>query len=158
MNKTRTVSILVVLALLTINLIASVQPASACLQGCTPGYWKQAQHFENWTGYTQLNLVVLVFTEADGLVGPDDTLLDALNYGGGKGAEGAARILLRAATATLLNSTYDAAHGGGWWYSHWTPDQIASSVNARLAALDRAEMLSLADVFDAFNNLGCPLD
>jgi hypothetical protein len=49
MRRKRTVSILAVLALLAINLIVSVQPALACLYGCTPGFWKQPHHFGYWT-------------------------------------------------------------------------------------------------------------
>jgi hypothetical protein len=158
MRRRKAISVLSVMALLAINLIVLVPPASACIAGCTPGYWKQEQHFDNWWGYDPNDSVGDVFSEAAIYGLGSDTLLDALDYPGGPDADGAARILLRAATALLLNSTYDAAHGGGWWYSYWTPAQIASDVNHWLAAGVREDMLARAELFDAFNNLGCPLD
>jgi hypothetical protein len=36
----------------------------------------------------------------------NNTLMEALNFGGGKGVEGAAKILFRAAVAAILNATH----------------------------------------------------
>ncbi len=47
-------------------------------EGCTPGYWKQPQHFDSWVTYDQDDLFSDVFG-----VGPDITLLQALKTGGG---------------------------------------------------------------------------
>ena len=160
MRSKRVVSVLAVLALLAINLFVFVQPASACIAGCTPGYWKQEQHFGNWYEYTPDYLVVDLFAEAAPYVAPGDTLLDALQYGGGRGIEGATRILLRAATAMVLNSTYDAAHDNEWhiWPWEYSADRIAEFVNEALATGDRDTILWWAEWFDVLNNLGCPLE
>jgi hypothetical protein len=91
------------------------------------------------------------FTNLDGNATPDDTLLDALRYHGGSGLPGAARILLRAAVAAVLNAQ--------------SPDinyplslvQIQTAVNNALASGDRDTMLNLASALDNDNNLGCPL-
>src|SRR6476620_1824848 len=51
-------------------------------QGCTPGYWKQTQHFDSWKVYQPTDSFNAVF----GLTGPfanSWTLLDALSQGGG---------------------------------------------------------------------------
>lgn len=45
-NRTK-VAILVVLALLVGSVIVAV-PVFACEEGCTPGFWKQEQHFYAW--------------------------------------------------------------------------------------------------------------
>jgi hypothetical protein len=70
-------------------------------QGLTPGFWKQSQHFQFWTNYTQSQNYNTVF----GLTAPhnDDgslTLLGALQRGGG-----ANNALGRHAVAALLNAS-----------------------------------------------------
>lgn len=84
--------------------------------------------------------------------GLDDTLAGALNYKGGSGVTGAARILLRAAVAALLNSANPDVD-----YPRTTAEVIAD-VNAALASGNRSTMLNLASELDADNNLGCPLN
>jgi hypothetical protein len=54
-------------------------PPTAGSQGCTPGYWKQKQHFGNWTGYSPNQLFSSVFEDAF----PGKTLLQVLGQGGG---------------------------------------------------------------------------
>src|SRR6185369_10840368 len=74
--------------------------------GCTLGYWKQSQHFDNWVGYSPTTQLADVFPNSSlyGLGGT--TLLDALGFGSnGNGLQGGAKILLRQAVAALLNST-----------------------------------------------------
>jgi hypothetical protein len=63
-------------------------------EGCTPGYWKQPQHFGNWTNYTQGDSFAAVFG-----VPYDKTLLEALKTGGGQ-----EKALGRHAVAGLLNA------------------------------------------------------
>ncbi len=46
-NRTK-VTILAVLAMLVIAVVVAVQPVLACYEGCTPGFWKQEQHFYAW--------------------------------------------------------------------------------------------------------------
>jgi hypothetical protein len=80
------------------------------------------------------------------------TLLQALEFGGGPGTLGAARNLLRAAVAAVLNSAQPGVD-----YPLTTQDVI-NSVNAALASNSRGTMLTLASQLDGYNNLGCPLN
>lgn len=129
-NRTK-FAILVVLGMLA--LIVTVQPVFACTGGCTPGFWKQEQHFDFWMEpYAPDSPLSDVFAVPSDLYDPgddrwsaDDTLLQALSYHGGRGRAGAARILLRAAVATLLNSAYDESQAWQWDYHwHWTAEDL----------------------------------
>jgi hypothetical protein len=84
--------------------------------------------------------------------GKDDTLLDALNYQGGNGVTGGARILLRAAVAALLNASNPSV---GYVL---TSSQVIAQVNAALASGNRNTLLALASRLDNYNNAGCPLN
>lgn len=122
-------------------------------QGCTPGYWKN--HTDSWppTGYSPTQTVSSAFAQS--ALYPTlgaASLLDSLGFAGGAGAEGAAEILLRAATAALLN----AAHGGVSYPR--TAASVIADVNAALATQNRDAMLALAAALDADNNRGCPLN
>ena len=120
-------------------------------QGCTPGYWKQPQHFDSWvgTGYTPNQTVGSVFTNS-GVA--SETLVQALAGGGGSTIQGAKTILLRAAVAALLNA------GSSGVNYQFTTAQIIAETNAALASNDRATILALAAELDAANNAGCPLN
>ncbi len=96
---------------------------------------------------------------ADGTPNQDpDDLLNGLGFPGGCGPTGkcdkpgAARILLRAAVAGILNAAHpDVAY----------PTSVAdiiSSVEAAIKSKDRNVMLALAASIDTDNNLGCPLN
>jgi hypothetical protein len=80
------------------------------------------------------------------------TLRQALSFQGGSSNTAAARILLRAAVAALLNSAHPDVD-----YPRTTAEVIAD-VNAALASNSRSTMLALAAELDADNNLGCPLN
>jgi hypothetical protein len=129
-------------------------PLSCGCEGLTPGYWKN--HLEDWppTGYAPGDTVGSVFSAVSshfpGLA--DDTLLEALSYPGGPGAEGGARILLRAAVAALLN----AAHPGLNFPD--APESVIINTNNAIASENRQTMLSLAAYWDFENNLGGSLD
>ena len=75
----------------------SVSPAPPRMgEGCTPGYWKQWQHFGNWPEpYTPKTLFSEVFEDAF----PGKTLLDVLWLGGG-----GLSALGRHTVAALLNA------------------------------------------------------
>jgi hypothetical protein len=146
-----------VLALLVVSLFSSVQPVSACDYGCTPGFWKQEKHFDFWVGYSPGDKVVAVFIGAKGYVNDEDTLLDALSYQGGPGLEGAARIMLRAAVASLLNSAYDYENGGVWGWELF-PEQLVERINVVFSWTSREAMLNEAYYLDGYNNAGCPLE
>ncbi len=121
--------------------------------GCTPGYWKN--HTDSWagTGYAPSQKVGSVFSGASAFPSlASKTLLQALQGGGGPGLDGAAKILLRAAVAALLN----AAHSGVDYPR--TTAEILADVNAALSSGNRNTMLNLATALDNDNNLGCPLN
>jgi hypothetical protein len=122
-------------------------------QGCTPGYWKN--HTDSWagTGYSPGQTVGSVFSGASAFPSlASQSLLQALQGGGGPGTLGAAKILLRAATAALLN----AAHSGVDYTR--TTAEILADVNSALTSNSRDTMLTLASELDGDNNLGCPLN
>jgi len=81
-----------------------------------------------------------------------DSLLEALEYPGGNGTKGAARILLRAAVAAVLNAAHSDVD-----YPR-TVGEVIDDVNRALATCNRNTMLSLAKQLDRDNNEGCPLD
>ncbi len=84
--------------------------------------------------------------------GKDDTLLDALSYQGGSGTVGAARNLLRAAVAALLNAANPVLS------YPVSLSQVVSQTNTALASNNRNTMLTLASRLDLYNNSGCPLN
>ena len=111
--------------LLTGELLGSEQSSATCcyrcltlFESCTPGYWKNSPNC--WCdSYTPEMLISDVFARLQ--IAPydtiddsgkkrsksdfdNDTMLDALKYGGGNGLAGSTRNMLRHATAALLNS------------------------------------------------------
>jgi hypothetical protein len=129
-------------------------------QGCTPGYWKQDQHFGSWVGYAPSDSLRKVFNLdaylTNGILdlngdGQDDTLLEALRYKGGNGLTGGLRILLRSAVAALLNASNPQVD------YVLTVEQVISQVNAAVGTGDRNALLKLAADLDWYNNSGCPL-
>jgi hypothetical protein len=128
-------------------------PPPAGTEGCTPGYWKN--HTGSWagTGYSPGQTTGSVFSGASAFPSlASQALLQSLQGGGGPGTLGAAKILLRAAVAALLN----AAHSGVDYPR--TSASIISNVNAALTSNNRDTMLALATALDNDNNLGCPLN
>jgi len=119
-------------------------------EGCTPGYWKN--HQDSWQVYTTGQTLESVFDVPNSLGMDSNTLLEALDFGGGPGVTGGAQILFRAAVAALLNS----AHSGVNY--PLTEAQVIAQVNAALATNDRDTVLALAADLDAKNNAGCPLN
>ena len=78
-------------------------------------------------------------------------MLQALSFQGGSGVLGAARNLLRAAVAALLNAASSEVD------YPLSVAQVIQRVNAALASNNRATILALAAELDALNNAGCPL-
>jgi hypothetical protein len=131
----------------------SIEQYENDFEGCTPGYWKQDQHFDSWTTYSPSTTLGSVFTipsEFSSVSG--DSFLTALSYGGGSTDLAAAKLLLHHAVAALLN-----AASAGVNYPLSTA-QVISQTNTALASSDRDTMLAQKDAFDANNNLGCPLN
>ena len=148
---------------LVVGTALTAAPAQASVvgygEGCTPGYWKQAQHMDSWEESEPDTLLSAVFSASGGYGVGERTLLESLAGGGGGGAEGAATILARAAVAAWLNAEND-----GISYP-WRRDLVGmddrpalrQAVNAAFASGDRGTMLELAAWLDADNNAGCPL-
>lgn len=113
-------------------------PASA---GCTPGYWKQAQHFDSWPApYTPGMAFGSVFADAF----PGMSLLDVLKQGGG-----GLKALGRHSVAALLNAGNDDVQNG------MTTDQVIAAFNA---AFDSGDFETQKEIFAELNELGCPLN
>ncbi len=123
-------------------------------QGCTPGYWKN--HTDSWQEYAPTQTVGSVYTGASPY--DKETLLVALNGGGGPGVNGAKVILLRAAVAALLNAAYDPLLYPWQRYGSQFRPPLLATVDAAFASGDRDTMLTLAAWLDKDNNLGCPLN
>lgn len=113
--------------------------------GCTPGYWKQTQHFGSWVGYVPTGPGASTYNAVFGvsLFTPATTMRQALGQGGG-----GARRLGRHSTAALLN-----ASNGGVAYG-MTPAQVIAAVQAAVASGDYD---SAASMFEWRNERGCPL-
>lgn len=114
-------------------------------QGCTPGYWKQTQHFGAWVGYVPTGVNASRYNTVFGvnLFPADPTLLQALGTGGG-----GARRLGRHSTAALLNAASGAVAYG------MTPAQVIAAVQQAVASGDYD---TAASMFEALNERGCPL-
>ena len=111
-------------------------------QGCTPGFWKQSQHFDSWTApYTPDTPFSDVFEDAF----PGMTLLDAASNGGG-GLD----ALGRHTVAALLNAASpDVSY-----------DQSVSDVVGGFNDVfpgSKKEYEGLKDVLNDLNEQGCPL-
>jgi uncharacterized repeat protein (TIGR01451 family) len=125
-------------------------PPSSGPHGCTPGFWKNHATTPPWTTYSPSQTVGSVFTIPAGIPGAStlsaETLLVALDGGGGSGLGGKAENLIRAAIAALLN-----AAAGNPTYPI-TTSQIISQTNAALASLNQGTISNKANQFDNWNN------
>ena len=154
MRKMYLAALLGLVASLIMAIPSATATNSGTTEGCTPGYWKN--HTESWEEYGPGYALDDVFDFPASLSSFERvTLEQALALKGGSGTSGAAQILLRAATASVLNAAHE---GVGYPYRRFKePFGIVPQVNAALASGDRATMLALAATLDAANNLGCPL-
>lgn len=115
-------------------------PPSGAGQGCTPGFWKQTQHFDQWVGYTPDQK----FNDVFGVAMPGDpTLLTALQTGGG-----GVSALGRHAVAALLNS---ANTDVSFLYS---PAEVIDAVQQAFA---NGTFEGTKNILAAQNEMGCPL-
>ena len=133
--------------------------------GCTPGFWKN--HPDCWCeSYNPEDPVANIFTalqdpnyidlggqgKKDKWDVDTDTLMDAINYGGGRGLEGAARNLLRHSVAAILNGCNDNV-------AYPISDAlIIDLVNAALATEDVDIIHELHSVLAEWNEYGCPIN
>jgi hypothetical protein len=116
------------------------------LQGCTPGYWKQEQHFDSWQVYAPTDTFNAVF----GVTGPFPdslTLLEAMNLGGG-----GVNALARHAVAALLDSVHPAVD-----YA-LTPAQVLADTKAALESGSATQIEAAKNLFRVLNERGCPLN
>ena len=121
--------------------------------GCGLGYWKN--HLDDWppTGYSPNQSVESVFAASGAFPRlASATLLGALKFGGGPGAEGGAMILLRHAVAAVLNATHPRVA-----YSQ-SPSAVVRTVDDALRSGNRQRMLDTKDRLEAENEGECPLD
>lgn len=111
-------------------------------EGCTPGYWKQEQHFDSWP--VALSTTFLSVFSSSTLAG-DLTLLEALQLKGGQ-----LNALARHAAAAYLNaSSGDVEYG-------FTTGEVVDMVNAAFDG--SADVEETKDALDEANNAGCPLN
>jgi hypothetical protein len=61
-------------------------------EGCTPGFWKQEQHFDSWAGFTMNQTLESVFEVPDSFGLDNATLLQALSFKGGPTTTQAANL------------------------------------------------------------------
>lgn len=118
-------------------------------EGCTPGYWKQTQHFDSWvpTGYATGDLYNAKFgvSSTKGW-----TLLTALQAkGGGENA------LARHATAALLNA---ASPDVDYYYSVADVISLVQSAYAPGGDFESVKNLLAAQNEEEQNLYGCPLN
>jgi hypothetical protein len=133
-------SVFLIMALIIPVSLSFSVPAGAC-SGCTPGYWKQEQHFDSWVDYSPDDRLQDVF----GPDVPDMSLLDALSAKNKDVGSGVGAALIRHAVAALLN---DAA---GLFDSD-VQDWISWAWG------DAAKMEEAKAWFEAANEGGCPLN
>ncbi len=107
-------------------------------EGCTPGYWKQKHHFGNWTGYSPDQQFSSVFENAF----PGKTLLQVVSQGGG-----GLKALGRHTVAALLNGSGDVDYA-------MSAQQVIDAFNT---AHPGGDYEGLKDVFEGYNERGCPL-
>jgi len=121
-------------------------PPGLGAQGCTPGYWKQDQHFDSWVGYLPTDSFNTVF----GISSPFPnslTLLDALGQGGG-----GIYALGRHAVAALLDSSnpdVDYALSGA---------QVIAKTKAAYESGDATLIEGTKNLLSQLNERGCPLN
>jgi hypothetical protein len=132
-------------------------------EGCTPGYWKQSQHFGSWTApYTPTNPGATKYGEPDPadvftvpgslmikvdnvqIVLKDATLLQALNAQGG-----GVNALARHSAAALLNAASPANYA-------FSVAEVIAMVNAALASGDATIIEDTKDKLAFQNEKGCP--
>lgn len=127
--------------------ISAIIPAAALQvfverEGCTPGYWKQPQHFDSWPStYEPSTLFEAVFGRD---VPGNPTLLQALKLNGG-----GLNALMRHSAAALLNA---ASSSVGYAYT------VTEVITMFRTAFDSGNYENTKNLFDTANNAGCPLD
>jgi hypothetical protein len=137
--------ILTVVVALLVPTIVFAGPASAC-EGCTPGYWRQEQHFDSWVYYSPSDNFNAIFGDP----GPDITLLQALYaHGHQYGQSPVENALVRHAAAALLNGSA----GIGFYTSVEVKDMYLAAYDPEGYGVEYWK-----DELEWANELGCPFD
>ena len=110
-------------------------------EGCTPGYWKQSQHFDSWTLYNPTDSFDTTFND---VAFPGMTLLQVLQQGGG-----GLNALGRQTVAALLNVA-----SGDVDYAYTSTKTVIDLFNNVFPGGDYE---GLKNIFEGFNQLSCPL-
>ena len=111
-------------------------------EGCTPGYWKQTQHFFAWTApYTPSTPFAAVFVDAF----PGKTLLEVMQSGGGGLTALGRHTVAALLNAASPNTSYDL-----------TTSEVIMMFNDVLSG-SASDISDLKDLFEDFNQQGCPL-
>lgn len=157
MKQLRSLRVLSLAAVLVLGVLGTGSVGAVRIgddEGCTLGFLKN--NTGAWQEYSPTDRLDSVFTipaAFDELA--DDTLLAALDYGGGPDAIDKAKLLLAQAVAAVLNAAHEDL---GYPYRRFeAPLGIIPAVNAALAGGNTDAMLDLKDILDDANNLGCPL-
>jgi hypothetical protein len=135
-------SIVLTLVLITLFGMVAIPTASACGgEGCTPGYWRQVQHFDAWeaTGYEPVDSFDAVF----GVDSSFGTLLDGVKAKGG-----GEKALARHAVAALLNAS------SPYVSYEYSPAQVIALVQGAYAC---GNFEAIKDLLEYQNELGCNL-
>ncbi|MEZ4650727.1 MAG: hypothetical protein R3E97_18485 [Candidatus Eisenbacteria bacterium] len=122
-------------------------------EGCGLGFWKN--HTDAWepTGHGTSDEVSSIFEVPEELGDfGSDSLMEALKYGGGSGAEGAAKLLLRTAVTAALNAAHPDVNYG------LAEAEIVEIVNGALASGNRREMQDARHAVGESNGGSCPLE
>jgi hypothetical protein len=110
-------------------------------EGCTPGFWKQPHHFDEWPdSYEPDQPIGDAFELA---VAPDITLLEALQAQGGD-----LNALLRHAVAALLNAAHPKVD---------YPLTVEEVIALFQQALTNGDVEGTKDLFEEANEAECPL-
>lgn len=144
----------VLIICLTFGLGFALSSVVKAQEGCSPGYWKQQQHFDSWVNAEPIDTFFSVFGRTitirlkikDG--GPtktDPTLLEALKAQGG-----GINALARQAVAALLNAENGDVESPGTAMAVITLFQMAFDGD-----IDRE---TLKNGFEDANESGCPLN
>lgn len=119
-------------------------------EGCTPGYWKQTQHFDSWAyAYTPDTLFSAVFGQEIAVRAGretivDPTLLQALEANGGNVNAAARHVVAALLNAASTGVSYDL-----------TEAEVIALFNANYPDGDLEEM---KDRLATYNEQGCPLN
>jgi hypothetical protein len=155
----RTMSFALSLSIVLGTMFAAAAPAAGTewvAKGCTPGYWKQTQHFGNWVApYDPDDLFSSAFSVN---AFPGMTLLEVLEQGGG-----GLNALGRHVVAALLNAAYFETVPGYFYNVPLWPDDTVTSpwevvlVFGQTYNGTSAQVSALKNKLENANETGCPL-